>query len=61
MTFTDEDLKRVRDQTWPGFNYPDMQALLTRLEAAEDLILNHTVTPIGYDHRYDAWKRAAGK
>lgn len=65
MTCTDEDLTRVKGYLKKGYinqvTFEDVEGLVTRLEAAEDLILNHTVTPIAYDNKYKAWLKAAGK
>lgn len=72
-TFSDEDLKRLKAIIHGPFDPHlsvvenghafdlNLNTLLARLEAAEDLILNHTITPIGYDDRYKAWLRSKGE
>jgi hypothetical protein len=67
--FTDEDLKQLKlwwEKKAPGSScdcstYADSMALLDRLSAAEDLVLNHTITPIGYDDKYKTWLRSKGE
>lgn len=66
MPFTDDDLKRLKMQldidigpnvdlkwTWPSGT---LEALIARLEAAEDVILYE-----GHDFPMKAWRKAAGK
>jgi len=75
--FTDEDLKRLKEQTDEAvenrWNYPrwiQIQALLARLEAAEACIDDHRGDCLadigkkcscGYQEKLDAWRKAAGK
>ncbi len=58
MTFTDDDLKRLK-KTWCGMNIPmdKMQALLARLESAEKCVdACGCFTP-----EYEVWRKACGK
>lgn len=62
MSFTDNDLKRLKDQlagnapTYGKNGGVDLDALLARLEAAE-VCANHSQSCYGYK----AWRKAAGK
>lgn len=64
--FTDDDLKRVkaelaacRKMEWP---FPDADALISRLEAAESLLndMDPTIFYPSLSAKYDAWRKAAG-
>ena len=66
MTFTDDDLKRLKEmvlncEAFYGMNQPPiplrLSTLLARLEAAEKA-LDHNVPT---DPDYIAWRKAAGK
>ena len=67
MSFTDEDLKRLRlrsqEYRCPCGNIlcpapTDFQALLSRLEAAEKCLV---ADPMPYDDRFQAWRKAKGE
>lgn len=68
MTFTDDDLKRLKEHlegscyvTTEWFDARKlMPALLARLEAAEVCISNGLLSPID-ESTYNAWLRASGK
>jgi hypothetical protein len=74
MTFTDDDLKRVKGEIPKGmagygfddmdtFTMEDLQALIARLEAAEAVI--RVTDEHGFNDRafdvYETWRKAAGK
>jgi hypothetical protein len=71
MTFSDGDLKRLKEETkrngFAGFDCAFMQALLARLEAAETIIWltpsNLTNCKEGsiLDDAINAWRTAAGR
>jgi len=80
MTFSDDDVKRLKEMLEPGLKgHPDTlmreveeffrfkaDALLARLEAAEDLtneIVSHGITIhcLACDSKIKAWRKAAGK
>jgi hypothetical protein len=64
--FTDDDLKRLKDVIDGHDLYSDLvrdediEALLTRLEAAEALIKSAD-KGVFATYRYEAWVKAAGK
>lgn len=64
MAFTDDDLKRLKEET-KGDEEPPwyLEALLARLEAAERCILRTTQDEEGLieSEDYTAWRQAAGK
>ena len=65
MTFTDDDLKRLKeDVNEEGSSYriptEDLFALLARLEAAERVILETDERHLPLD-AWQAWRKAAGK
>jgi hypothetical protein len=76
MTFTDDDLKRLKEslhKTDDGCNEycrppcGELDALLARLEAAEEVCMAANETVITgelftqLDNAYNAWRKAAGK
>ena len=70
MTFTDEDLKRLKEdlKKRTGENvlcryltYDDVDALLLRLEAAENCITKHVVDEWIDCGCMKEWRKAAGK
>lgn len=73
MTFSDEDLKRLKDYA-VGFNkdYPSdwlslsIVASIARLEAAEYALIRYSIMPkdqttSGIREAVEAWRKAAGK
>lgn len=72
MTFSDEDLKRLKDSFYPtgpwnieckDGKYITLQALLARLEAAEafiDSVCRNDAT-VKQDGFLQAWRKACGK
>ncbi len=54
-TFTDEDLKRLKEIYKVDTH---MRGLIARLEAAEDALI-HEIKP--YSRVYASWRKAAGK
>lgn len=61
MTFTDEDLQRVKGYTKRGdIQWEDLIGLLTRLEAAEECAELYK-TVVGPCLPVDRWRKAAGK
>lgn len=67
MTFTDDDLKRLKDQVDrndPVDNFTSidkMKALLVRLEAAEKLAGHDHCGCYGRNELEATWRKAAGK
>jgi hypothetical protein len=76
MTFTDEDLKKLRaiafDGRWPvnelgtiSFEVNDLRALLSRLEAAEQVVFDFTTKDVIHhlqkEADIEAWREACGK
>jgi hypothetical protein len=69
MTFTDDDLKRLKEQrviVHEGIHVAvkkvELQALLARLEAAERVIAKHfELMNISTFEELQAWRKAAGK
>lgn len=65
MSFTDIELKFLKAMTETEdtpIRGNAIKRLVARLEAAEDLILNHTISPLDkHDPRYEAWLKAGGK
>lgn len=65
MTFTDEDIKRLKERLADGCILTDtdvdLPALVARLEAAEKLIDQHKLTWPEQIEWYEKWKKAAGK
>lgn len=68
--FTDEDLKRFRNELDHTDQFPKMTALLARLEAAETCIDDHRGDCLedvekecscGYSDKLKAWRRAKGE
>lgn len=70
-SFTDDDLKRLKevcdsmDGKFESWNYVEkdgasIKALLSRLEAGEELI-GWDIHQTGYDIPFKAWRKAAGK
>lgn len=67
MTFTDDDLKRLKEFGENEFlvesEYQEIHqllpALLTRLEAAEKFLEGYS--DLKDDQTYEAWRKAAGK
>jgi len=62
MTFTDEDLKRLKEYMeakhpmFPGtIGWAKIEAVLNRMEAAEEFIAD------GNSDNYEAWRKACGK
>lgn len=67
MSFTDDDLKRLRDRTLPyeslaliGVKSDLLNALLARLEAAEKVCEEIERKPICHG-LIEAWRKACGK
>jgi hypothetical protein len=59
MTFTDDDLKRLKDETQAHWEW--MKPLLARLEAAEKVV-ECAIDCYGMDSFVvNAWRQAAGK
>lgn len=67
MPFTDDDLKRAKEELskarrceWP---FPDAEALLFRLEAAEKVAeaVEHGSAAVVIDALLKKWRKAAGK
>jgi len=75
MTFTDDDLKRLKDylesnnRIYPGIMGNEMKALLTRLECAEKMISDtdpcscEAITGRQCIHQkhYEAWRKSKGE
>ena len=65
MTFTDDDLKRLKDLKgdWRGISMPNeaIAALLMRLEAAEDAVEQaYRCTPDNREY-YKRWRKSKGE
>lgn len=72
MSFTDEDLKRLKEAkeklgntgTGISFRWKELEALILRLEAAEALLQVY-IRSEGYgewvEPQYSTWQKAAGK
>lgn len=66
MSFTDDDLKRLKDvinaeiNAFPYMNLPRLKDLLARLEAAEIYINESEGYIAGGREAYEAWRRAKG-
>ena len=66
MTFTDDDLKRLKEDLardrriglTSGFRF---EALLARLEAAEAVLTFSDISITTVRERYEAWRKGAGK
>lgn len=69
MIFTDDDLKRLKDsRKYESIDPDKIDALLARLEAAEDVILqiqhaklHKTCALRASDISLEVWRKAAGK
>lgn len=68
MTFTDDDLKRLKEDVAKGGWSPKMPALLVRLEAAENVADDYECLQIALgcgfwieNPLFKAWRKSAGK
>ncbi len=70
MSFTDDDLRKLRSvlkqlngfEIHGGFTVKEFEALLARLEAAENVIKHVSRKPSDVnDHYTEAWRKTAGK
>ena len=65
MTFTDEDLKRLKidSEAWvsPYWDHKKIQALLHRLECAEAYACECRELGADDTELYEAWRKSAGK
>lgn len=65
--FTDDDLKRMKKELHDGLMFNsdrfDLEALLSRLEAAEDVIQSHRLNGKidVLDYAYAKWRKKTGK
>jgi hypothetical protein len=61
-TFTDEDLKRLKEWAKDGWS-PNIEALLARLEAAEMVIKKswQVRDTVNLEDERQVWRKAAGK